>query len=79
VLLFVRYKRFLYFLTTQESIGARTKSSVGRTQLLHQDHYLWWSKTFECDLKVISKVACVAVNPRKEGVREFGTCTWSCQ
>ena len=23
--------------------------------------------------------ACVAVNPRREGVHEFGTCMWSCQ
>jgi len=24
-------------------------------------------------------VACVAVNPRREWVCEFGTCTWLCQ
>ena len=23
--------------------------------------------------------ACVAVNPRREGVRKFGVCTWLCQ
>ena len=37
-----------------------------------------WSEIFEWDLKVTRKAACVAVSPRREGVRGFRTCTWSC-
>ena len=35
-------------------------------------------ETFEWDLKVTSKAACVGVNPRREGVHGFGACTWLC-
>ena len=36
-------------------------------------------KTFEWDLKVTSKAACVGLNPRREGVCGFGVCMWLCQ
>ena len=37
------------------------------------------AETFEWDLKVTSKAACVGVNPEREGVHGFGACMWSCQ
>ena len=60
----------LYLLTTQ---------AVVESSYCYKINYWSWFETFVWDLKVISMGACVIVNRRREGVCEFGTCTWSCQ
>ena len=39
----------------------------------------FFRKGVELEVVFSNKVACVSINPRREGVRGFGTCMWSCQ